>query len=191
MVHIRLQAEKRRDELLKISRLCGARDCAECFGRVDDLLTRFRHRGSRGWRRLTCDPDSVVRLDRFRCAGPGCFGRGAMEAARRRAGRDAGVSGGALSAAMAFEVFEKSFQHGGHLISGAGLISGAAVSIVTDVLIRRVRGGASGEAGMTLFAVVVLDGVPENLALGTAVAAGGGSIATVVGLGFCAGAGVH
>ncbi|HCT76840.1 MAG TPA: zinc permease [Micromonosporaceae bacterium] len=88
-------------------------------------------------------------------------------------------SGGALTAALAFELFEESFAHGGLLTSSLGLIAGAAVFIVIDVLLHRhVRGEkARDAAGLALLAAVVLDGVPENLALGTTLAAGGGSVA--------------
>jgi ZIP family zinc transporter len=87
-------------------------------------------------------------------------------------------SGGALTAALAFELFQESFQHGGHLVSGIGLLAGAAVFIVVDVLLdRRVHGGS---AGVVLLAAVVLDGIPENLALGTTLAAGVGSLALLV-----------
>lgn len=88
-------------------------------------------------------------------------------------------AGGALTAALAFELFEESFTRGGLLASGLGLVAGAVVFIVVDVLLdRHVRGaGAGGTAGVALLAAVVLDGVPENLALGTTLAAGGGSVA--------------
>lgn len=87
-------------------------------------------------------------------------------------------SGGALTAALSFELFEESFEHGGILLSAIGLVAGAAVFIVIDVLLDRlVRGARGGTAGLALLAAVVLDGVPENLALGTTLAAGGGSVA--------------
>jgi zinc transporter, ZIP family len=86
-------------------------------------------------------------------------------------------AGGALTAALAFELFEESFRHGGLISSSLGLIAGAAVFIAIDfVLERRVRGRRGDVAGPALLAVVVLDGVPENLALGTTLAAGTGSL---------------
>jgi len=84
---------------------------------------------------------------------------------------------GALTAAMAFELFQESFDKGGHLVSGAGLGAGAAVYVIVDVLLARRERGASNAVGLTLLFGVVLDGVPENLALGTTLAAGGGSVA--------------
>ena len=89
---------------------------------------------------------------------------------------------GALTAALSFELFEEAFSKGGHLISGAGLIVGAVVYVVVDVVLARREGGSgSGKAvGLALLAGVVLDGVPENLALGTTLAAGAGSTALLV-----------
>lgn len=84
---------------------------------------------------------------------------------------------GALTAALAFELFEKSFTAGGHVLSAVGFATGAGVFIVVDVLLerRRTQTGGSG-VGLALLAGVVLDGIPENLALGTTLAAGGGSL---------------
>lgn len=87
---------------------------------------------------------------------------------------------GALTAALAFELFEESFTKGGHVLSGLGFAGGATVFVVVDVLLdrrrRRTRAGGSG-VGLALLAGSVLDGIPENLALGTTLAAGGGSLA--------------
>jgi zinc transporter, ZIP family len=86
-------------------------------------------------------------------------------------------AGGALTAALAFELFEESFQHGGLVSSSLGLIAGAAAFIAIDlVLERRVRRRGGDVAGPALLVVVVLDGVPENLALGTTLAVGAGSL---------------
>lgn len=59
-----------------------------------------------------------------------------------------------------------------------GLAAGAITYVVTDVLLER-RAQASGASisGILLLAGVVLDGVPENLALGATLAAGQGSVA--------------
>ena len=85
---------------------------------------------------------------------------------------------GALTAALAFELFEESFTKGGHVLSGIGFAAGAGVFVVIDVLLdrRRATTGGSG-VGVVLLAGVTLDGVPENLALGTTLAASGGSLA--------------
>lgn len=85
---------------------------------------------------------------------------------------------GALVAALAFELFEESFVRGGALVSAAGLAAGALVYVLMDVVLeRRAQAAAGGVSGVVLLAGVVLDGIPENLALGTTLAAGAGSIA--------------
>lgn len=85
---------------------------------------------------------------------------------------------GALTAALAFELFEESFSQGGGLRSALGLLAGASVFIAIDTwLDRRVESTGADATGFSLLAGVTLDGVPENLALGTTLAAGGGSIA--------------
>jgi len=86
-------------------------------------------------------------------------------------------AGGALTAALAFELFEESFRRGGLVSSSLGLIAGAAAFIGIDIVLeRRVRRRGGDVAGPALLAVVVLDGVPENLALGTTLAVGTGSL---------------
>jgi ZIP family zinc transporter len=86
-------------------------------------------------------------------------------------------AGGALTAALAFELFEESFRRGSLISSSLGLVAGAAAFVGIDVVLeRRVRGRGGDVAGHALLAVVVLDGVPENLALGTTLAVGTGSL---------------
>ena len=85
-------------------------------------------------------------------------------------------AGGALTAALAFELFEPAFEAGGHLPSGLGLAAGAVTFVGADRLIERRQQDEDG-AGLALLAGVTLDGVPENLALGTTLAAGEGSVA--------------
>ena len=85
---------------------------------------------------------------------------------------------GALTAALAFELFEESFAKGGHVLSSVGFAGGAGTFIVIDVLLERRRKVAGGSGvGVALLAGVVLDGIPENVALGTTLAAGAGSLA--------------
>ena len=84
---------------------------------------------------------------------------------------------GALTAALAFELFEESFSKGGSVISGAGMAAGATVYVIVDVLLDRHERGAGSSVGLALLAGVILDGIPENLALGTTLAASDGSIA--------------
>ena len=87
---------------------------------------------------------------------------------------------GALTAALAFELFEESFVKGGHLLSALGFAAGAAAYVAVDLLLERRQaqsGSAGSGVGVVLLAGVVLDGIPENLALGTTLAASSGSVA--------------
>ncbi|MGB3230556.1 MAG: zinc permease [Mycobacterium sp.] len=95
---------------------------------------------------------------------------------------------GALISALAFELFEDSFQLGGPLRSGLGLLAGAATFILIDWLLeRRVdnpgSSAARGGVGLALLAAVTLDGVPENLALGVTLV-GGASLSLLVAIFF-------
>lgn len=78
---------------------------------------------------------------------------------------------GALIAAFAFELVERPFRTAGPVIGGAAFMSGTAAFVIVDTLIDRLQ---QGGAGAGLLAGVTLDGVPENLALGTSVASGVG-----------------
>jgi ZIP family zinc transporter len=85
---------------------------------------------------------------------------------------------GALTAALAFELFLKSFEEGGHVSSGLGLAGGAVTFVIVDLLLdRHMKRTGVGTGGLALLAGVMLDGIPENLALGTTLAAGEGSVA--------------
>ena len=88
------------------------------------------------------------------------------------------LAAGALISALAFELFQEAFDKAGALPAAVGMVAGATVFIVLDVLLdRRVNRGATGFA---LLAAVTLDGVPENLALGTTIAAGAASLPLLV-----------
>ena len=88
---------------------------------------------------------------------------------------------GSLTAALAFELFEVSFRKGGVGASSVGMVVGAATFIAVDMLLdKRVRSAGRGATGLALLAAVTLDGVPENLALGTTIAEGAGSLALLV-----------
>ena len=88
------------------------------------------------------------------------------------------LAAGSLISALAFELFQEAFDKAGALPAGVGMVAGATVFIVLDVLLdRRVSRGATGFA---LLAAVTLDGVPENLALGTTIAAGAASLPLLV-----------
>jgi ZIP family zinc transporter len=78
---------------------------------------------------------------------------------------------GALITAVAFELFEDAFDHGGAWAAGGAFLGGAAVFIAVDYWLekrkeRRIAGGAT--VGFALLAAVTLDGIPENLAMGVA-----------------------
>lgn len=70
---------------------------------------------------------------------------------------------GALVTALSFELFEPAVSEGGVVVAGVALVAGAFVFTVVDYLVDEVWGGNSG---LGLLAGVVLDGVPENAALG-------------------------
>jgi ZIP family zinc transporter len=82
-----------------------------------------------------------------------------------------GFASGALITAVAFELFEKAFEHGGAWRAGIAFFAGATAFVLVDSRLerrsarRRERGGA---IGLALLAGVTLDGVPENLAMGVA-----------------------
>jgi len=89
---------------------------------------------------------------------------------------------GALVTALAFDLFEESFNKGGVWLSGIGLLVGAAAFMAADRLLERHKGGAagSGVSGFAILAAVTLDGVPENMALGVSLLEGTGSLALLV-----------
>ncbi|HEV2088982.1 MAG TPA: hypothetical protein VGR21_11790 [Cryptosporangiaceae bacterium] len=110
---------------------------------------------------------------------------------------------GALITALAFELFEDSYEQGGTWRAGLGLIAGAVVFTAASAYLDRLAGskpedsGGSpkldrdaaesddrpskeslrGAAGLALLAAVTLDGVPENVALGVAIGEGTGGLA--------------
>ena len=110
---------------------------------------------------------------------------------------------GALITALAFELFEDSYEQGGIWRAAVGLLVGAAVFTVLSHYLDRYAEGArpedhgsekldpdaaaeeerpssasvSGAAGLALLAAVTLDGVPENVALGVALGEGTGGLA--------------
>ena len=74
---------------------------------------------------------------------------------------------GALITALAFDLFQESFERGGAWISSVGLLLGAAAFVVADeALDLYIRGARSGVSAFALLAAVTLDGIPENMALG-------------------------
>ena len=85
---------------------------------------------------------------------------------------------GALITAVAFELFEVAFEHGGAWRAGSAFFAGATVFIVVDTWLDRYTKGrqdAGLGVGFALLAGVTLDGVPENLAMGVALVESGGA----------------
>ncbi|HEV3479765.1 MAG TPA: hypothetical protein VG144_09990 [Gaiellaceae bacterium] len=88
---------------------------------------------------------------------------------------------GSLTAALAFELFAEE-KHENLLLASVGLVAGGAVFIFIDAAVER-RWPREKATGFALLAVVTLDGVPENLALGVTLAAEG-SIALLAAIFF-------
>ncbi len=110
---------------------------------------------------------------------------------------------GALITALAFELFEDAYEHGGIWRAALGLIVGAVVFTALSAWLDRVAqpgreephgsdkldpdaaasdrapspASTSGAAGFALLAAVTLDGVPENVALGISLGGGTGGLA--------------
>ncbi len=110
---------------------------------------------------------------------------------------------GALITALAFELFEDSYEQGGMWRAALGLIAGAVVfTLISQRLDRLAEGNrpedhgsekldadaaaqdsptsspsVTGTAGLALLAAVTLDGVPENVALGVSLGEDTGSLA--------------
>ncbi|WP_446225329.1 ZIP family metal transporter [Nocardia sp. IBHARD005] len=84
---------------------------------------------------------------------------------------------GTMIAAMSEELFAPAFRRDGPLIAGAALFAGAGVYVVADHLIENMLGPAA--IGWALLLGTVLDGVPENLALGVSLSGGGGLVLLV------------
>jgi zinc transporter, ZIP family len=112
---------------------------------------------------------------------------------------------GSLITALAFELFEDSYEKGGAVAAAVGFAAGAVIfTVISAWLDRRVahprnragsakvdtdaastdRGGSASAAGSTaglaLLAAVTLDGVPENLALGVSLTGQTGGLVLLV-----------
>lgn len=94
-----------------------------------------------------------------------------------------GFASGALISAVAFELFDEAFEHGGARRAGVSFLLGATVFVLADTwLEKRIKNVArsGGAVGFALLAGVTLDGVPENLAMGVSLIEGGGAAALLV-----------
>lgn len=133
----------------------------------------------------------------------GAFVGGRLQIPKRVLAAMLAFAAGALITALAFELFEDSYQQGGIWRAALGLLVGAVVFTVISARLDRMAEGhreedhgsekldidaaakeataspasVSGGAGLALLAAVTLDGVPENLALGVSLGEGSGGIA--------------
>jgi zinc transporter, ZIP family len=89
---------------------------------------------------------------------------------------------GALITALAFDLFQESFKHGGAWLSSIGLLLGAAAFVVADEALDRYIKGGGGVSAFALLAAVTLDGIPENMALGVSLLemSGGGTLLVAI-----------
>ncbi|MFI9401836.1 ZIP family metal transporter [Nocardia sp. NPDC052316] len=79
---------------------------------------------------------------------------------------------GTMIAAVSNELFEPAFHQAGALIAAVALFGGAGVYVVANHLIENKLGAKA--IGWALLLGTVLDGIPENTALGVTLAGGGG-----------------
>ena len=84
---------------------------------------------------------------------------------------------GTMIAAVSSELFEPAFEHAGPVIAGLALFAGAGVYVVANHLIENRLGPAA--IGWALMLGTVLDGIPENTALGVSLTTGGGLVLLV------------
>jgi zinc transporter, ZIP family len=84
---------------------------------------------------------------------------------------------GAMVAAVSSELFEPAFRAAGALVAGVTLLAGALVYVLGDHLLHTRLGSAA--LGPALMLGTVLDGIPENTALGVSVTGGAGVVLLV------------
>ncbi len=84
---------------------------------------------------------------------------------------------GTMIAAVSSELFAPAFRQAGALVAGAALFLGAGVYVVANHLIETKLG--AGAIGWALMLGTVLDGVPENTALGVSLSAEAGVVLLV------------
>lgn len=84
---------------------------------------------------------------------------------------------GTMIAAVSSELFEPAFTQAGIVTAGTALFAGAGVYVIANHLIENTLGPAA--IGWALMLGTVLDGVPENTALGVSLTSGGGLVLLV------------
>ncbi len=135
----------------------------------------------------------------------GAFAGGRVELPKKVLAAMLAFASGALITALAFELFEDSYEQGGLWRAALGLVVGATVFTFISHLLDRAAeaddvpdaddgsekldpdaaaddrapstASVSGGAGLALLAAVTLDGVPENVALGVSLGEGTGGLA--------------
>lgn len=88
-----------------------------------------------------------------------------------------GFGAGTMIAAVSSELFQPAFDELGGLVAGIALLGGAGIYVGCDRLIELRLGPAS--LGWALMLGTVLDGVPENTALGVSLTETGGVVLLV------------
>ncbi|PXX65151.1 ZIP family zinc transporter [Nocardia tenerifensis] len=85
---------------------------------------------------------------------------------------------GTMIAAVSNELFEPAFHQAGAFIAALALFAGAGLYVVANHLIETRLG--AGAIGWALLLGAVLDGIPENTALGVTLSGGSGGLALLV-----------
>ncbi|MBU9766483.1 hypothetical protein FR943_21900 [Mycobacterium sp. TNTM28] len=100
---------------------------------------------------------------------------------RRLVGLVLGFGAGALIASISFELAEAGFRASGAWAVALGLALGAVVFYAADKAVDRMGRNGTQTAGLPLLLGALLDGIPEQTALGIGIATGAGvSLALVV-----------
>ncbi|MGV9869016.1 ZIP family metal transporter [Rhodococcus koreensis] len=84
---------------------------------------------------------------------------------------------GTMVAAVSTELFQPAFETEGIWTAGAALFTGALVYVVADRLTEQKLGAAA--LGWALMLGALLDGIPENTALGVTISSAGGVVLLV------------
>jgi ZIP family zinc transporter len=94
--------------------------------------------------------------------------------------------GGALLAAVAFDVMPSADEHAGAWWTSVGVVAGMAIFVGAEWLIERGKGSHRKEGevtrGETIALGLFVDGVPESAALGLSIAQGNAALALLAGI---------